>query len=124
MSNAPAIARKEKQLQQLEEKMRNMTDDVRAKTRSLLSEKEMDRNDRLARVRHQTHFLTTQMDLSLRPPDQSNDIRTYSKMDLDIWKYEDVRNWFNKDAVGDPDDYAYRLTPAQTGYVVRVDEES
>jgi len=31
----------------------------------------------------------------LRPSDRGYDIRLYTKMDLDIWKYADVRDWFN-----------------------------
>ena len=114
------IAQKEKQLLKLEETLLEFSDRTKAKTGELLAIKESDKSGRLANVRHRTHHLITEMDSKLRPPDQSNDIRTYSKMDLDIWKYEDVRYWFNKNAPSDPNAGAYTLRPVDTGYVIRI----
>ena len=95
-------------------------DRTTAKTNQLQAIKESDKSARLANVRHHTHHLITEMDSVLRPPDQSNDIRTYSKMDLDIWKHEDVRHWFNKNAPTDPEACSYKLRPADTGYVIKI----
>lgn len=114
------VVKKEKKLRAIENKLLQLNGDIKEKNKQLLVVQEQAKHARIAHVRHATHLLTTTMDLSLRPPDQSNDIRTYSKMDLDIWKHDDVRHWFNKDAVGHPDDYAYKLTPADTGYVVKL----
>jgi hypothetical protein len=114
------IAHREKLLVSYEEKLRQFSDTTRLKSAELGMVKEMSKSSRLANVRHRTHNLTTQMDSVLRPPDQSNDIRTYSKMDSDIWKYEDVRFWFNKNASEDPNAGAYIPNSADLAYVVKV----
>lgn len=114
------IAHKEKQLVGYEDHLKKLSDKSRAKTKELAMNFEMAKSARVANVRHRTHHLTVAMDSVLRGPDQSNDIRTYSKMDADIWKYEDVRHWFNKNAPTDPNSGAYTKTPAETGYVIRV----
>lgn len=115
------IKSKEAQLMAFEESLLQLADKVKKTHHHLQLSREMDKSERLASVRHKTHRLTTEMDRTLRAPDQSNDIRTYGKMDLDIWKYEDVRHWFNRYAPTDPNAGAYTLTPAQTGYVIKID---
>ena len=43
-------------------------------------------------------------------------------MDLSLWEYDQVRDWFNKKA--DPNfDPSYKLTPAQTGYMLKKDPD-
>lgn len=39
-------------------------------------------------------------------------------MDLDVWKYPDVRHWFNKDG---GEIQPYNVTPAQSGYMIKID---
>ena len=113
------IEQKEKQLTKLEENLMEFKDKARHKSAELTTLRESEKSGRLANVRHRTHNLVTEVDSLLRPPDQSCDIRTYSKMDLDIWKYEDVRLWFNKNAPSDPKSGEYTLRPADTGYVIK-----
>lgn len=115
------IIQKERQLTKLEDTLVQYKDDTKKKTKELAALRESEKSARLANVRHRTHHLTTDLDAVLRPPDQSNDIRTYSKMDLDIWQHEDVRYWFNRNAPSDPDAGAYKLRPADTGYVIKFD---
>ena len=114
------IEQKEKQLSKLEENLMEFKDKTSLKSLELASLRESEKSGRLANVRHRTHKLITEVDSVLRPPDQSCDIRTYSKMDLDIWKYEDVRLWFNKNAPHDSKAGEYCLRPADTGYVIKI----
>ena len=114
------IAHKQKQIIAYEDRLMKLSDLTKKKTIRLAMDNEMDKSGRLALTRHRTHHLTTDMDSALRPPDQSNDIRTYSKMDSDIWAHADVRYWFNKNAPTDPNHGAYTLTPVDTGYVIRM----
>ncbi len=111
------IARKEKQLDHLEEKLLKLSDDTRKKTKELKLESEMDRSSRLASARRKAHALNAELDDGLRSSDKCNNLRSYTKMDADIWKYEDVRQWFNKYST--EDSCVYKLRPADTGYVIR-----
>ena len=46
-------------------------------------------------------------------------------MDNDVWKTDTLREWFNVYADPDADTkYAYKLTPAQTGYMIRIDDHN
>lgn len=73
---------------------------------------------RVANSRNITHHESIVLDREKRPCDRGNDIRTYSKMDLDIWNYNQVREWFNKGAA--PPD-SYRHVPSETGYTIKID---
>jgi len=43
-------------------------------------------------------------------------------MDLDVWKYPQVRDWFNSGADPDPEKFVYRQRPHETGYMLRFDD--
>ena len=69
-------------------------------------------------IRHTTHMQSIRNDNSYRLADRSFGIRNYSKMDLNVWQYEDVRHWFNKDAPQNIEEY--NATPSETGYMLRL----
>lgn len=74
---------------------------------------------RLASSRNFAHITTMQSDRALRSSDRSNDIRTYGKMDSDLWKIDDLRGWFNSYAPSK--DIKEEWSPSATGYTIRVD---
>jgi len=114
------IARKEKQLKDLEAKYYEMNDVISAKIRQLQEEREMGKSARVSKVRLETHHKNMTLDSTHRPSDREFSIRTYSNMDKNIWEYPDMRDWFNKMAPeGNP--MEYMLRPADTGYTIRVD---
>jgi hypothetical protein len=55
-------------------------------------------------------------DMTKRPPDRSYEIRTYTKMDVDLWFNPDVSDWFNKDAPKNLP--TYNFSPHETGYMI------
>jgi hypothetical protein len=54
--------------------------------------------------------------MTKRPPDRSYEIRTYTKMDVDLWFNPDVSDWFNKDAPKNLP--TYNFSPHETGYMI------
>ena len=48
-------------------------------------------------------------------------MRLYTKMDLNIWEYPDMRDWFNSGAPeGIEEKMSYKLRPHQTGYMIQL----
>lgn len=115
-NNQSKIEAKKARLQEVYDHIAELSDEVKLKARQLKAEKEANTASRTQKSRQMTHTSALISDHLLRPSDRSNDIRNYSKMDLDIWKYDDVRNWFNQYATDMPIEH---VSPAETGYMIR-----
>lgn len=115
---AKLIKIKEKKLKAIEEKIYLMNDTIKSTSSILKEKKSGDKSVRVSNARHETHKKTLELDSLKRPSDRDYDIRSYSRMDLDIWKYPDVRVWFNKDAPEKIEQY--NVSPADSGYTIRV----
>ena len=114
------IARKELKLRAAEDKILALSDVIKHKSNFRKEKNAHEKAVRVAKARVSTHEEYYALDLARRPPDRGDDIRIYTKMDLSLWEYGQVRDWFNKKA--DPNfDPAYKLTPAQSGYMIKKD---
>ena len=112
-------------MEKLDYKILLMNDKIDAKKIQLNKEKEDNVSNRVKNMRIKTRKMQYLVDTSLRPSDRGNDIRLYTKMDLDVWAYPQVREWFNSAA--DPNanpvfDDSYRITPSQSGYMLKIGE--
>lgn len=81
-----AIEAKKNQVQLLYDQIAVLSDEAKKKTASNKTNKDSHTQDRLSKTRQTMHIAGTMNDRVLRPSDRGNDIRTYSKMDLDVWK--------------------------------------
>ena len=116
---AKKVAQKELELRQSEDKILALNDVIKHKTHFLREKNAHEKAIRVAKSRFKTHMDYYNADLRRRPPDRSDDIRMYTKMDLDVWAYPQVREFFNKYA--DPTfDNSYKLTPSQSGYMIKI----
>jgi flagellar biosynthesis GTPase FlhF len=115
-NNQLKIEAKKARLQEVYDHIASMSDEVKLKAIQLKAEKEANTANRTQKSRQMTHTSALITDHQLRSSDRTNEIRTYSRMDLDVWKYDDVRHWFNQYATDVPVDYA---SPAETGYMIR-----
>ena len=88
------IQMKKNQLQKVTEEIRTLDTQAKKKNLELLKQKESHTANRLSKSRIIMHNNATSNDKVLRPCDRGNDIRTYSKMDLDVWQYPQVRDWW------------------------------
>ena len=95
-----------------------LNDEIRIKTRQLKEEKDSKTLTKILKSRQFNHSISLLNDEKLRPSDRSNDIRIYSRMDLDVWKYDDVREWFNKYSLNNNIQEEI-VIPSQTGYMIR-----
>jgi phage-related minor tail protein len=85
-----------------------------------LKQKRTDEKDsRVSAGRVVTHRQTLDIDRGKRPSDRDYEIRNYSKMDMDVWRYDQLRNWFNTYST---EQQPYRYVPSQVGYTLRADE--
>jgi hypothetical protein len=108
-------------MEKLDYKILLMNDKIDAKKIQLNKEKEDNVSNRVKNMRIKTRKMQYLVDTSLRPSDRGNDIRLYTKMDLDVWKYPDVRDWFNSGAPADIEEQMrYTLAPSQTGYTIPI----
>mmetsp|Transcript_26489 Transcript_26489/g.44779 ORF Transcript_26489/g.44779 Transcript_26489/m.44779 type:complete len:124 (+) Transcript_26489:132-503(+) len=114
-SRSAKIQSKKNQLQKVSEEIRALDSQAKKKNLELKKQKESNTANRLSKTRIVMHHNATVSDRVLRPPDRGNDIRTYGKMDLDVWQYEQVRDWFNE--YGQPVPHPHE-TPAETGYMI------
>eukprot|EP01041_Mallomonas_annulata_P003778 gene3778-7504_t len=104
-----------KQVVKVRQKILNIEDNIRAKSRQLKKEKEDHTHAGLSKARNDTHNLNTDIDKLNRPSDQSRSLRTYSKMDTDLWTRDEVRWWFNKNGP-DAREMEYFWSSTGSGY--------
>jgi hypothetical protein len=113
------IKMKEKEVRAKDTKILHLADYIRNKSQALKEQNAYSKALRVANARMDQHHEFERIDTQKNPADRSFDIRMYTKMDLDVWKYHEVRDWFNKDAT--KEDLSYKLRPADTGYVIKTD---
>ena len=92
-------------------------DAVKKRNKDLHHEHHTITHGRISKVRMTTDKMEMDKDIGLRPSDKQLSIRTYSKMDLDVWKYEDVRKWFNINAPSESSPMIHE-SPSTTGYTI------
>ena len=109
----------DRELRKLEDKIMHLGNHIHAKSASLKEQNAHKKAVRVAKSRLKQHHQYTHIDEKKDPADRSFDVRIYTKMDLDVWKYHEVRDWFNKDATNE--DLSYKLKPSDTGYMIRLD---
>ena len=114
--NKVKINAKKARLQEVYDHIAVMSDEIKEKAKQLKADKEANTANRTHKSRLMSHTSSLTSDHQLRPSDRSYEIRTYSRMDLDVWKYNDVRNWFNQYATDVPVEH---MSPADTGYMIR-----
>ncbi len=116
------IEKKKREISVDEDKILALSDVIKHKTKYLKEKNAHEKAVRVAKARLKTHEEYYTLDLARRPSDRSDDIRVYTKQDLDTWAYADVREWYNKNA--DPNyDPTWRKTPAETGYMIKKDDD-
>ena len=110
------IQRKEKKLKKIQDDILAMNDSIKKVSTDLQTKKREENSSRVAGSRLSTHTKSILGDITKRPPDRSYDIRTYSKMDVDLWLNPDVSRWFNKDAPQNMP--TYNFSPIESGYTI------
>lgn len=114
-SRAALIQEKKAQLRKVSDEILTLDKLAKKTNKQLLQEKEDKTAHRLSKSRVIMHNHAISNDRVLRPPDRENGIRTYGKMDLDVWKYDQIRDWFNQ--YGQPASDKNE-SPAETGYMI------
>lgn len=105
-----------KEVDEVVTKIIDIGDKVKKKSKELEHERHVMTHTRISQVRQQTDRMEMNKDAGCRPSDKQLNIRTYSKMDSDIWKYEDVRKWFNTNAP--KDELIIHESPSSTGFMI------
>jgi hypothetical protein len=115
------VKAKKKKEMELQHQIHNLDLAMAARKAKNIKKKEDKISNRVKNGRLLTHGQRYQRDLSLRPSDRAYDARLYTKMDLNIWEYPDMREWFNSAAPADIEDrMAYKLRPSDTGYMIQL----
>ena len=116
MSRKAKIERLKKEVDTVSAQIIDLGDEIKIRTKHLHHEHHSITHGRIAKSRQSADSQAIAVDRVLRPSDRDNGIRTYSKMDLDIWKYDDVRKWFNTGASEEPE--IQEKSPSETGYMI------
>ena len=113
------IKKKEKQIMENRDKILALNDSVSTITTRLKEKRTSEKSVRVANSRNTTHAASLQVDFSKRPPDRYADIRNYSQMDMDCWRYNQLRDWFNSYAPAE--EAKYEFNPTKSGYTIKID---
>jgi hypothetical protein len=114
-----AIRTTEKQIVEHRDKILALNDSVKAISGRLKEKREADKSLRVTQSRNVAHAAALTVDLSKRPPDRYGDIRSYSQMDMDCWRYNQLRDWFNSYAP--QQEIKYEFNASKSGYTVKID---
>jgi hypothetical protein len=116
---AALVKKKEKKLMETRDVIYNLNDTISQKAKELKALKSSEKSERVAASRLSSHKTQLRIDRANRPSDRDYEIRQYTIIDGDVWKYDDLRQWFNKGARDVP-----KETKAlwETGYTIRVDD--
>lgn len=112
------VEKKKQQLMQTREKILVLNDSISNISSKLAHQREKEKDFRIHTGRVVTRQNTLSIDQEKRPSDRDYGVRPYSKMDMDVWRYDQLRGWFNVYA-GEPP--KYDLTPSQTGYMINIE---
>lgn len=111
------IDKKSKQLTSHLEEILELNDSISQISTTLKQKRSDEKDKRLTTTRLITRNNTLEIDRVKRPSDREYQVRPYSKMDMDVWKYDQLRGWFNVYATDAP---KYEMSPAQTGYMLKM----
>lgn len=100
------------------ERIADLNDSIKKTGSDLKERRAGEKSLTVSNSRMNSHTKALEMDHLKRSSDQYHDIRNYTKMDVDLWKYPQMCDWFNKNATEQP---SYNLTPSATGYTVKID---
>ena len=113
------IKKKEKLLLENRDKLLELDDSVASISSRLKEKRTSEKSLRVAGSRNVSHQTALAVDFSKRPPDRYADIRSYSQMDMDCWRYNQLRDWFNSYA---PEhETKYEFNPSKSGYTIKMD---
>lgn len=114
------LEKRKKEFSRCAEQILEINDKI-DKISSTQKQKRMDeKNLRISTGRITSHQHMLHLDRTRRPSDRGYEIRNYSKMDMDVWRYDQLRDWFQTYAT-DPEPYNY--IPSQEGYTLRIDDD-
>lgn len=112
------VEKKKRELQQTGQTILELKDEISHISVKLKEKRMKEKDFRVSTTRFISHEKTLEIDRHKRPADRDYEIRNYSKMDMDVWRYDQVRNWFNSYAT---EQEPYRFVPSETGYTLKKD---
>lgn len=113
------ISKHEKRLKNCEDEYLRLNDSIKTVSQELKTKRTQDKSIRVANMRLSTHKTYMNVDLMKRPCDRTQDIRSYSQIDKNLWKYDDLREWFQKYSQDEVQD---NFVPYETGYTLKLDD--
>ena len=113
--------KKVRDIRKVEGKILELQDTIKREAARFKNDVEKERSLRVKRLNDQAHHKTLDLDSKHRISDRAFEIRSYSKMDLAVWQYPQVRDWFNSYApTGGQEQKSVRYI--DTGYTIEVDK--
>lgn len=114
------IRKKERTSMLNRDQIRELNDSISKISEKLKEKRTGEKSLRVSTSRTISHVKALEVDGRKRPPDRYGDVRSYSRMDMDVWRYDQLREWFNTYAPAQ--DVTYDFKPSQTGYTVKIDD--
>ena len=110
----------EKKLREHEDRIMKLNNKISHMKGALNEQNEKKKALRIANSRLQKHHQLYEIDCKKKPADRAFDVRIYTKMDLNVWEYSEMRDWYNRNATSE--DLSYKERPSDTGYMVKIDQ--
>ncbi len=112
------IEKKKKEFMKCGEEILELNKSISTISSKLKQKRSDEKDSRVSTLHHISHKKSLELDRTKRPADRDFEIRSYTKMDGDIWRYDQVRNWFNTYAT---EQEPYNYVPSKEGYTLKVD---
>lgn len=113
--------KKVREIRKMEEKISELQDTIKQEATRFRSQVAKDKSLRVKIIKDRTHHLMKDQDSQHRVSDRGFDIRSYSRMDEAVWKYPQVRDWFNSYAPAQSQNET-TVKYIDTGYTIEVDK--
>jgi hypothetical protein len=115
-----SLGKKEKQLKTIQDKIFDLDDVISSKSKDLRVAKTTGKSERVAAARNVLHKSQLLVDGNNRSSDRNFEIRQYTKVDADVWQYDDLRSWYCKYGPAKGQEVTENKSPAETGYTIRM----
>ena len=119
MSRSSNKKRLVREMRKMEVQISMLQGTIKEEAKRFKSHVEHEKSLRVKKISDHSHHRSLIQDSHQRVSDRAFDIRSYSRMDVAIWQYPQVRDWFNAYASDVP---RLNVRYVESGYTIEVNE--
>lgn len=112
------LLKKKAELLKTRDQIMDLGDSISSISVKLKKKRDDEKDFRVSTGKISSHNKKLDLDRTKRPSDRTFESRNYSNMDMNVWRYDQMREWFNHYA---QDVEVRNIPPSETGYTIRID---